>query len=144
MYLAGREPSALKRSAVARARLHLSKALRLHNVSFCGTSSSAALSGYHIHHQDVFTALRALARQGLRVDVAFFDPPYDWKPYRDLLEISFVRRLISDHGRAVIEHDRKASLPDSGEGYQRSRIVRQGDHCLSFYEHAIGVRRDGE
>ena len=109
--------------------------LILRNIQRCGIET-----GYRIQHQDVFTALRALARQGLRVDVAFFDPPYDWKPYRDLLEISFVRRLISDHGRAVIEHDRKASLPDSGEGYQRSRIVRQGDHCLSFYEHAIGVR----
>jgi 16S rRNA (guanine966-N2)-methyltransferase len=103
--------------------------LILRNIQLCGIETD-----YRILPQDAFMALRALARQGFRVDVAFFDPPYDWKPYRDLLEIIFDRRLLSDHGRAVIEHHRKAVLPDSGERYQRSRIVRQGDHCLSFYD----------
>jgi 16S rRNA (guanine966-N2)-methyltransferase len=108
--------------------------LILRNIHLCGIET-----GYRILQQDVFMALRALARHGLRVDVVFFDPPYDWKPYRDLLEIIFDRRLLSDHGRAVVEHHRKSLLPDSGERYQRRRIVRQGDHCLSFYEHSTGV-----
>jgi 16S rRNA (guanine966-N2)-methyltransferase len=109
--------------------------LILRNIQICGIET-----GYRILPQDAFMALRALAREGLRVDVVFFDPPYDWKPYRDLLEIIFDRRLLSDHGRAAIEHYRKALLPDSGERYQKSRTVRQGDHCLSFYEHFMGVR----
>jgi 16S rRNA (guanine966-N2)-methyltransferase len=108
--------------------------LILRNIQLCGIET-----GYRILQQDAFMALRALARQGVRVDMAFFDPPYDWKPYRDLLAIIFDKRLLSDHGRAVIEHHRKALLPDSGERYQRSRVVRQGDHCLSFYEHFTGV-----
>ncbi len=89
--------------------------------------------GYRILKEDVFTALRFLARSGFKVDVAFFDPPYQWKPYQDLLEITFHRELLSANGVAVIEHHRKASLPESGEVYIRSRIVRQGDHCLSLY-----------
>jgi 16S rRNA (guanine(966)-N(2))-methyltransferase RsmD len=99
------------------------------NLELCGVRT-----GYRILQQDVFAALRALARQGFKANVVYFDPPYDWKPYRDLLEISFLRGLSPESARVVIEHHRKAPLPESGEGYQRSRIVQQGDHCLSFYE----------
>jgi 16S rRNA (guanine966-N2)-methyltransferase len=104
--------------------------LILHNLRLCGIES-----GYRILQQDVFMALRHLARQGFSADIAFFDPPYDWKPYGDLLEIAFGRQLLQRDGRAVIEHHRKAQLPESGSAYQRSRVVRQGDHCLSFYQH---------
>ena len=99
-----------------------------HNLKLCRIES-----GYRIVKEDVFTALRFLARQGVRADIAFFDPPYDWMPYRDLLEIIFHRELLSQTGIAVIEHHRKASLPEAEEWYGRSRVVRQGDHCLSFY-----------
>jgi 16S rRNA G966 N2-methylase RsmD len=84
--------------------------------------------------QDVFAALRFLARQGFKANVIFFDPPYDFEPYADLLDISFARGLLAKPACLVIEHHRKASIPDSGEYYRRSRILRQGDHCLSFYE----------
>jgi 16S rRNA (guanine966-N2)-methyltransferase len=99
------------------------------NLKLCGIEK-----GYRIMEQDVFMALRSLARQGFKANIVFFDPPYDWKPYADLLEIVFVRGLIAHPSRVVIEHYRKALLPDSGVGYRRSRIVSQGDHCLSFYE----------
>jgi 16S rRNA (guanine966-N2)-methyltransferase len=101
------------------------------NLKLCGIET-----GYRILKEDVFAALRSLARQGFKAAFAFFDPPYDWKPYRDLLEITFSRKLLPDDGLAVIEHYRKATLPESGDGFHRSRIVRQGDHCLSFYEEA--------
>jgi 16S rRNA (guanine966-N2)-methyltransferase len=91
-------------------------------------------SGYRIIKLDVFTALRSLARQGFKANIAFFDPPYHWKPYSDLLEIVFTRDLLSPPSLVMIEHHRKALLPEAGEGYARSRIVRQGDHCLSFYQ----------
>ncbi len=90
-------------------------------------------TGYRILKEDAFTALRSLARRGFKAGFAFFDPPYDWTPYRDLLEITFSRELLPDDGLAIIEHYRKASLPESGDGFRRSRVVRQGDHCLSFY-----------
>ncbi len=99
------------------------------NLDLCGIET-----GYRILQEDVFAALRLLARQGFKATLAFFDPPYDWKPYRDLLEITFGRGILLPSGRAVIEHHRKAALPESGDAYQRTRIVRQGDHCLSFYD----------
>lgn len=98
------------------------------NLELCGVQT-----GYRILQQDVFMSMRSLARQGFKANIAFFDPPYDWKPYGDLLKILFNRDLLLQPSFVVIEHHRKASLPESGEGYQKSRIVRQGDHCLSFY-----------
>jgi len=100
-----------------------------HNLELCGIKT-----GYRIVQQDVFMALRFLARQGFKANIVFFDPPYDWKPYRDLLEITFSRGLVAEFSRVVIEHHRRAALPESSEGYRRSRVLRQGDHCLSFYE----------
>ena len=102
-----------------------------HNLELCGISS-----GYRIIQQDVFAAMRFLARQDFKANIVFFDPPYDFKPYRDLLEITFNRNLLRQPARVVIEHHRKAILPDAADGYRRSRVIRQGDHCLSFYEEA--------
>jgi 16S rRNA (guanine966-N2)-methyltransferase len=104
------------------------KRLIRQNLELCGVKT-----GYRIVEQDVFMAMRTLARQGFKADIAFFDPPYDWKPYRDLLDIAFSKEIIAGPSSVVIEHHRKASLPETGDNYVRSRIVRQSDHCLSFY-----------
>ncbi len=93
---------------------------------------------FRILQEDVFAAMRLLARQGFKMNIAFFDPPYDFKPYQDLLDIAFGRDLLSPGGLVVMEHHRKAVLPESGPGYGRTRIVRQGDHCLSFFKAADG------
>ena len=99
------------------------------NLEICGVKS-----GYQLIRQEVFAALRALARRQFQADIIFFDPPYDWKPYGDLLDIAFKKGLASPSCIVVVEHHRKAYLPESGNGYFRFRIVRQGDHCLSFYK----------
>jgi 16S rRNA (guanine966-N2)-methyltransferase len=99
------------------------------NLDLCGIQS-----GCRIIQREIFISLRTLARQGFKANIVFFDPPYDWQPYRDLLDLVFKKGLLLQPSRVVIEHHLKADLPESGEGYCRSRVVRQGDHCLSFYE----------
>jgi 16S rRNA (guanine966-N2)-methyltransferase len=99
------------------------------NAELCGIAT-----GYRIVQQDVFKALRSLGREGFKANIVFFDPPYDFKPYGDLLEITFTRGLVAQKARVVIEHHRKADIPESGAAFRCSRIIRQGDHCLSFYE----------
>ena len=98
------------------------------NLKLCGIASGA-----RVIKEDVFGALRALGRSGFQADVIFFDPPYDFQPYKDLLEIVFNRGLIAPSARVVMEHHRKAALPEAGNNYCRTRVVRQGDQCLSFY-----------
>jgi 16S rRNA (guanine966-N2)-methyltransferase len=100
-----------------------------HNLKLCGIEG-----GCRILKEDVFAALRFLARKGFKADIVFFDPPYDFRPYDDLLDITFLRGLLQPSGIAVIEHHRKAPLADSGKGFERTRVVQQGDHWLSFFE----------
>ena len=104
-------------------------ALIRQNLELCGIKD-----GFDVIQEDVFKALRSFARQNSHFDIIFFDPPYDWEPYHDLLKLTIKPELVSQQTSVVIEHRRKAALPDSGEGYQRYRIVRQGDSCLSFYK----------
>jgi 16S rRNA (guanine(966)-N(2))-methyltransferase RsmD len=106
------------------------------NLKLCGIASGA-----RIIKEDVFGALRALGRKGFQADIIFFDPPYDFQPYKDLLEIVFNRGLITPSARVVIEHQRKAALPEDGQNYRRTRVVRQGDQCLSFYSE-MEISRD--
>ena len=106
--------------------------LIMQNLKLCGIAG-----GFRIIHKDVFGALRALIRQNFKPDFAYFDPPYDWEPYQDLLDLAFKKGLLAQEGRAVIEHHRKANIPESGEGFIRTRVVRQGDQCLSFFEKNI-------
>ena len=109
------------------------------NLELCGIQT-----GYRILQEDVFASLRSLARHGFKANIAFFDPPYNWKPYGDLLKIIFNRDLLLQPSFVVIEHHRKASLPESGDGYRRCRVVRQGDHCLSFYEPVVSSQEAGD
>ena len=48
------------------------------NLELCGIQT-----GYRILQEDVFASLRSLARHGFKANIAFFDPPYNWKPYGD-------------------------------------------------------------
>jgi 16S rRNA (guanine966-N2)-methyltransferase len=100
-----------------------------HNLGLCGIKS-----GFRVLQKDVFAALRSLGREDFKANIVFFDPPYDFEPYRDLLDITFGRNLLTQPSQVVIEHHRKAELPESGEGYQRSRVIRHGDHVLSLYQ----------
>lgn len=99
-----------------------------HNLKACGIEG-----GFDLIREDVFKILRSLARKQFQADLIFFDPPYDWLPFQDLLKLALKPSLLSPGGITVMEHARRAELPDSGDGYHRFRVVRHGDSCLSFY-----------
>jgi 16S rRNA (guanine966-N2)-methyltransferase len=98
------------------------------NLQQCGVTA-----GYRVMQEDVFTALRTLARSGARVDIVFLDPPYRWGPYRDLIASLFQLELVDAEAIVVLEHHQKTSVPESEPGFRRMRTVRQSDKCLSFY-----------
>ena len=98
------------------------------NLEMCGVTS-----GYRILQVDVFTALRSLARAEFRADIVFVDPPYRWGPYRDLMATLYATGIASGATHVVLEHHRKASVPEAVPGLRRARLVRQSDKCLSFY-----------
>jgi len=99
------------------------------NLAICGISS-----GFRLVNQDAFPALRLLGRGDFSADIVFLDPPYEFEPYGDLLDIIFRRGIAGESSRCIVEHHSKAAIPEAGPGYERTRVVRQSDKCLSFYE----------
>jgi len=98
------------------------------NLQICGVTK-----GYRLMQLDIFKCLRQLGRENFRADIIFLDPPYDWKPYQDLLGLVFNVGLADQNSRVIVEHHAKSRLPESGEGYSRKRIVTQSGHSLSIY-----------
>ncbi|MEJ2110528.1 MAG: 16S rRNA (guanine(966)-N(2))-methyltransferase RsmD [Acidobacteriota bacterium] len=109
-------------------------ALIRYNLELCGIQD-----GYTIVQDDVFRVLRALARKNCRTDILFFDPPYNWEPFADLLKLAWNPAMITPDTSVIIEHTRKAVLPTGGNAYVRSRVVCQGNSCLSFYKNCVKV-----
>ena len=99
---------------------------------------SAAGGEVQVFRQDARTAATALAEQGLRFDVVFLDPPYASDLYEPLLELAG-GPLLADGGVVVAEHFHKRALPERIGALTRRRLLRIGDHCLSFYRRTGGA-----
>jgi 16S rRNA G966 N2-methylase RsmD len=86
-----------------------------------------------IFRQDARTALGALSDRGRRFDIVYLDPPYASDLYEGALEELGRGRLLANDGLVVAEHFHKRALPETIGTLGRTRTVRVGDHCLSFY-----------
>ena len=68
-------------------------------------------------------------------DIVFLDPPYAMD-YSPLLDIFGARAssLLTENGLLIVEHHHKNELKAETGSIIRSRILKQGDSALSFYE----------
>lgn len=82
--------------------------------------------------------LQRLSQLAKPMDVVFLDPPYEAEEeYEGTLNFfgSARGRLLLAPGALVIaEHASKAEMPKHFGGLEHTRMVRQGDAALSFYE----------
>ncbi len=64
-------------------------------------------------------------------DIVFLDPPYDLDR-----EYASVLALLSESPPplVVIQHSTRRTLPDAEGRLRRTRLLKQGDNALSFYE----------
>jgi 16S rRNA G966 N2-methylase RsmD len=78
---------------------------------------------------------QAIARKMQRWDIIFFDPPYQ-ENYLRVLEFiaSHTGQLLTDDARIIVEHYHKNQLPEEIGQIRRTRVLKQGDSSLSFYE----------
>lgn len=78
---------------------------------------------------------RASARRYAAWDLIFFDPPYK-QDYVKLLQTigSLAESLLTSQGLLIIEHHHKNELPATVVQLSRTRLLKQGDSALSFYE----------
>jgi 16S rRNA (guanine966-N2)-methyltransferase len=93
----------------------------------------AKAGSVEVYRQDARTAIAALGDQGFRFDVVFLDPPYASDLYEPLLSLLEAGPLLAEGGLVVAEHFHKRALPETIGTLERTRLVRVGDHCLSFY-----------
>ena len=101
------------------------------NVARLGAAARA-----EVHRQDALLALAAFADAGRRFDLVYLDPPYQGGLYEAVLEQVGRSGLLDEEGRLVAEHFHKHALPERIGGLERIRVVRVGDHRLSFYARA--------
>ena len=71
-------------------------------------------------------------------DIVFFDPPYK-EDYLKTLEFlgSNASRLLTDDGLVIVEHHHKNALPETIGNLTRTRVLKQGDSSLSFYQKSV-------
>lgn len=80
------------------------------------------------------TALpEALARVPGPFDIVVADPPYAYAHYPELLQALLDYDVLAPQALVVVEHDRRAALPDIVGRLQRTRQAQYGDTVLSFY-----------
>lgn len=68
-------------------------------------------------------------------DIIFFDPPYK-EDYLKTLEFlgSNTSKLLTGDGLVIVEHHHKNTLPQVSGNLQRTRVLKQGDSSLSFFQ----------
>ncbi len=78
-------------------------------------------------------------------DMIFFDPPYD-SDYLPILKTFGApdSHLLSAHGLLMVEHHHKNELPETVGKLLCTRLLKQGDSSLSFYEVDDGVTERGQ
>lgn len=67
-------------------------------------------------------------------NIVFFDPPYK-EDYLRTLEL--VGSRLSDDGLLIVEHHHKNQLPETIGTLRRTRLLKQGDSSLSFYNRIL-------
>ena len=67
-------------------------------------------------------------------DIVFFDPPYK-QDYLKTLEFlgTHASKLVNDDALVIVEHHHKNALPETIGRLVRTRVLKQGDSSLSFY-----------
>ena len=80
-----------------------------------------------------------MGERGVHADFIFMDPPYaDIRQCLKLLERvgeeKFAERLLAPGGRLILEHAAWDKVPDDVGVVHRTRILKQGDSALSFFE----------
>lgn len=66
-------------------------------------------------------------------DIIYFDPPYK-DDYLKTLEIIGSKGLLTKAGLLIVEHHHKNPLPETVGNLLRTRVLKQGDSALSFYQ----------
>jgi 16S rRNA (guanine(966)-N(2))-methyltransferase RsmD len=97
-----------------------------HNVAKCGAGEQSV-----VLHREFNRAVIDLAKQGVRFDVVFLDPPYRLLEERNPLKVLRKRGLVKPGGLVVLRHYFKIK-PKLGD-FKLERRVSLGDDVLALF-----------
>ena len=66
-------------------------------------------------------------------DIVYFDPPYK-DDYLKTLNRLGSSNLLAENGLLIVEHHHKNTQPETIGNLSRTRVLKQGDSSLSFYQ----------
>jgi 16S rRNA (guanine966-N2)-methyltransferase len=93
--------------------------------------SLAITGGFQILQQESAQAIAQLARQQIKPDYIFLDPPYQLREaYQQTLE---KLGSLSERALVIAEHEKRFDPGEKFDDLQRIRKLQQGDAGLSFY-----------
>lgn len=74
---------------------------------------------------------------GIGWDIVFYDPPYK-VDYQVVLKIigNPTGKILNSGGILIVEHHFKNALPEVSGSICLTRLVKQGESCLSFFENS--------
>jgi 16S rRNA (guanine966-N2)-methyltransferase len=96
------------------------------NIAKCGAEEKSI-----VVHKEFNRAAIDLAKQGVRFDLVFLDPPYRLLEERNPLKVLRKRGLLKPGGLVVLRHHFKIK-PRLGD-FKLERRVRLGDDVLAFF-----------
>ena len=67
-------------------------------------------------------------------DIIYFDPPYKDDYLKTLNLLGSHSDLLASGGLVIVEHHHKNTLPETLGNLSRTRVLKQGDSSLSFYQ----------
>jgi 16S rRNA (guanine(966)-N(2))-methyltransferase RsmD len=97
-----------------------------HNIAKCGAEEKSV-----VLHREFNRAVIDLAKQGVRFDVIFLDPPYRLLEERNPLKVIRKRGLLKPGGLIVLRHHFKVK-PKLGD-FKLERRVVSGDDVLALF-----------
>jgi 16S rRNA (guanine966-N2)-methyltransferase len=82
---------------------------------------------------EVFTAKALTVLERVTADIVFLDPPYELeREYTQALDLLGARQ----NPLVIVQHSSRLGLEEGYGSLRRTRVVKQGDNSLSFYEHS--------
>lgn len=97
-------------------------------------TSLGVFNGFEILPTDALSGLERLADRGVLFDFVFLDPPYAAARERErVLHYLGRGKALASGAQLILEHSKRASLPDRIGRLARARTVRHGDSALSFF-----------
>ncbi len=96
------------------------------NLRHCG-----AENGGEVIHKEFNRAVIKLAKDGMKFDIIFLDPPYRLLDERNPLKVVYKREILNRDGMLILRYHHKTEF--EGKYFHLKRKVELGDDIMKFY-----------